>query len=58
MGVELVTNLDGAGDSRLEIALSNPQLSILGLVWNKVDEIMHGMMMQTAGMHSRVRLWA
>jgi hypothetical protein len=58
VGVELVTNLDGPGDPRLEIALSNPQLSILGVVWNKVDEIMHGMMMQTAGMHSHVRLWA
>jgi hypothetical protein len=58
VGVELVTNLDGPADPRLEIALSNPQLSIIGLVWNKVDEIMHGMMMQTAGMHSHVRLWA
>jgi hypothetical protein len=27
-------------------------------VWNKVDDIMHGMQMQTAGMHSQVRLWA
>jgi hypothetical protein len=58
VGVELVTNLDGPADPRLEIGLSNPQLSILGVVWNKVDEIMHGMMMQTAGMHSHVRLWA
>lgn len=57
-GVELVTNLDGPADPRLESALSNPRLSILGVVWNKVDEIMHGMMMQTAGMHSHVRLWA
>jgi hypothetical protein len=57
-GVELVTNVDGPADPRLETALSNLQLSILGVVWNKVDEIMHGMMMQTAGMHSHVRLWA
>jgi hypothetical protein len=27
-------------------------------VWNKIDDIMHGMQMQTAGMHNQVRLWA
>lgn len=57
-GVELVTNLDSSVDPRLDAVLANPRLSVLGLVWNKVDEIMHGMMMQTAGMHSHVRLWA
>ena len=57
-GVELVTNLDGPADPSLETVLANPRLSVLGVVWNKVDDIMHGMMMQTAGMHSQVRLWA
>jgi PglZ domain len=57
-GVELVTNLDSLADPRLETILANPRLSVLGLVWNKVDDIIHGMMMQTAGMHSHVRLWA
>jgi len=57
-GIELVTNLDGPADTRLEKALANPRLSVLGLVWNKVDDIMHGMQMQTAGMHSQVRLWS
>jgi hypothetical protein len=57
-GVELVTNLDGFADPNLEAALANPRLSILGIVWNKVDDMMHGMTMQTAGMHSGVRLWA
>jgi hypothetical protein len=57
-GVELVTNIDGASDPRLEAALANPRLSVLGVVWNKVDDIMHGMQMQTAGMHNQVRLWA
>ena len=57
-GVELVTNLDGPADLELETALANPRLSVLGVVWNKVDDIMHGMQMQTAGMHSHVRLWA
>lgn len=57
-GVELITNLDGPTDPKLETALANPRLSVLGVVWNKVDDIMHGMHMQTAGMHNQVRLWA
>jgi hypothetical protein len=58
LGVELVTNLDGPNDPKLEAALGNPRLSVLGVVWNKIDNIMHGMQMQTAGMHNQVRLWA
>jgi len=57
-GVDLVTSLDGPTDAKLEKALANPRLSVLGIVWNKVDDIMHGMQMQTAGMHNQVRLWA
>jgi hypothetical protein len=57
-GVELVTNIDGPTDPKLEAALGNARLSVLGVVWNKVDEIMHGMHLQTAGMHDQVRLWA
>jgi hypothetical protein len=56
--VELVTSLDGPDDRDLESALANPRLSVLGIVWNKVDDIMHGMQMQTSGMHNQVRLWA
>jgi hypothetical protein len=58
LGVELVTNLAGPADPRLDTALANPRLSILGIVWNKVDDIMHGIQTQTAGMHNQVRLWA
>ena len=57
-GVDLVTSLDGPADPKLESALTNPRLSVLGIVWNKVDDIMHGMHLQTAGMHNQVRLWA
>ncbi len=57
-GVDLVTSLDGPNDTKLETALDNHRLSVLGIVWNKVDDIMHGMQMQTAGMHNQVRLWA
>lgn len=56
-GIDLVTSLSGPTDPKLESALSNPRLAVLGIVWNKVDDIMHGMEMQTAGMHSQVRLW-
>jgi len=57
-GVDLVTNIDGPNDPDLEKALGNARLSVFGVVWNKVDNIMHGMQMQTAGMHDQVRLWA
>lgn len=56
--VELVTSLESPTDPKLEAALAIPRLSVLGVVWNKVDDMMHGMTMQTAGMHSGVRLWA
>lgn len=58
LGVDLVTSLDGPNDPNLEVVLGNSRLSVLGIVWNKVDDIMHGMQMQTAGMHNQVRLWA
>ncbi len=56
--VELVTSLNSVSDPKLDQALGNPRLSVLGIVWNKIDDIMHGMQMQTAGMHNQVRLWA
>lgn len=57
-GVDLVTSLDGPDNPKLDTTLGNHRLSVLGVVWNKVDDIMHGMQMQTAGMHNQVRLWA
>lgn len=56
--VELVTNIKGADDPKLESAFDNPRLAILGLVWNKVDDIADSMQMKTAGLHNQVRLWA
>jgi hypothetical protein len=56
--VDLVTNLDANTGPKLDDAFANPRLSVLGIVWNKVDKIMHGMQMETAGMHNQVRLWA
>jgi hypothetical protein len=49
------------GDGSLESvseALSHPQARIAGLVVDKVDRIMHGMEMGTAGMHNQVGQWA
>ena len=56
--VDLVTNLDDPNDLETGNRAAHPQLSVLGIVWNKVDDIMHGMQLRTAGMHNQVRLWA
>jgi len=45
--------LDGLSE-----ALSHPRARIAGLVVDKVDRIMHGMELGTAGMHNQVRQWA
>lgn len=38
--------------------LSRPKVRAVGLVVDKVDKIMHGMVLGTAGMHNQVRQWA
>lgn len=51
----------GLGDGSLESvseALSHPKVRVAGLVIDKVDKIMHGMELGTAGMHNQVRQWA
>ncbi|HLA29096.1 MAG TPA: BREX-3 system phosphatase PglZ [Syntrophales bacterium] len=51
----------GLGDgnlSPLEELLSHPRIRVAGLVIDKVDRIMHGMELGTAGMHNQVRQWA
>lgn len=56
-----VVYIKGLGDGSLESvseALSHPQVRIAGLVIDKVDKIMHGMEMGTAGMHNQVGQWA
>ena len=40
-GVELVTNIKGADDPDLEMALANPRLAVLGIVWNQIDDLVH-----------------
>jgi hypothetical protein len=56
-----VVYIKGLGDGSLETvseALSHPRARIAGLVVDKVDRIMHGMEMGTAGMHNQVCQWA
>jgi hypothetical protein len=56
-----VVYLKGLGDGGLETvseALSHPKAKVVGLVVDKVDKIMHGMEMGTAGMHNQVGQWA
>jgi len=48
---------DGSPESVSEV-LSHPRARIAGLVVDKVDKIMHGMEMGTAGMHNQVHQWA
>jgi len=53
--------IKGLGDGSLETvseALSHPKARVAGLVVDKVDKIMHGMEMGTAGMHNQVCQWA
>jgi hypothetical protein len=56
-----IVYIKGLGDGSLETvseALSHPKARVAGLVVDKVDKIMHGMEMGTAGMHNQVRQWA
>lgn len=51
----------GLGDGGMEKVselLSRPRLRVVGLVIDKVDRIMHGMELGSAGMHNQVRQWA
>ncbi len=51
----------GLGDANLDTVeeiLSHPKVRVVGLIIDKVDRIMHGMELGTAGMHNQVRQWA
>lgn len=41
----------------LDEALSHPKIRAAGLIINKVDKIMHGMELGSAGMHNQVNQW-
>src|SRR5205085_363625 len=44
--------------TEVERELERPDLRALGIVVRKVDEIMHGMRLGSAGMHNQVAQWA
>ena len=51
----------GLGDVNIDDLseiLTHPKARIIGLVINKIDKIIHGMELGTAGMHNQVRQWA
>lgn len=48
---------DGAMESLAE-SFSHPKVHVVGLIIDRVDQIMHGMVLGTAGMHNQVRQWA
>jgi hypothetical protein len=56
-----VVYVKGLGDGGLDDVsevLSHPKAKIAGLVVDKIDRIMHGMELGSAGMHNQVRQWA
>ena len=52
--------LDGTGDlgAILESQVNLKSAAMIGIVLNIIDEIMHGMKLGSAGMHSQIRQWA
>ena len=55
--VELITNIKGFDDPDLDVALTNPRLSVLGIIWNQIDDLVHTAIMKTAGLHLLVNKW-
>jgi hypothetical protein len=51
-------SLGSAGGAEIDDLADHPKMQVLGLVINTVDDIMHGMMLGTVGMHENVHLWA
>ena len=59
--VDQVAYMKGLGDPPFDdvaALVEPPGLRVVGLVVDKVDRIMHGMELGTAGMHNQVRQWA
>jgi len=50
--------LGGGSLDPVEELLSRPKVRVAGLIIDKVDKIMHGMELGTAGMYNQVRQWA
>lgn len=55
---DYIKSVQSANSLEVEAALANPKLAVMGIVVNTVDDILHGMQLGMAGMHSQVKLWA
>ena len=62
LGVQIVQYLrmDGTGEiaAELEKLVNLKSTSVIGIVLNVIDDIMHGMNLGSAGMHNQIRHWA
>jgi len=62
LALQEIAYLKGLGDPEALPSLADefaaPRLKAVGAVVDKVDRIMHGMELGTAGMHNQVRQWA
>lgn len=50
----------GIRDGKLDLVeeiISHPKIRVMGIIVDKIDKIMHGMELGTAGMHNQVRQW-
>lgn len=50
--------VDATSIKALRERIEDPRMRVLGLVINTVDDMMHGMQLGAAGMHSQIKLWA
>ena len=48
---------DGDASSVLDAAIHPGKTKVVGLVVDKVDKVMHGMQLGSAGMHNQIRQW-
>jgi len=58
VGIGYRRGLGAIGGPEVDDLIEHPKMQVLGLVINTVDDIMHGMMLGTVGMHQSVKLWA
>ena len=57
-----IAYVKNVGDSQtlttVEKKITDPRVRVVGVVINKIDDIMHGIQTGMRGMHSQVKLWA
>jgi len=57
--IEYIKGVDDIDDlAMVDHIVANPKVRVVGVVINKIDDIMHGMELGTRGMHNQVKQWA